>query len=111
MRTLQHLWRVEGALERVVPTAVRTLLVTAHLQEDLQESAERALRRTDEIISRARDGIPEGRENPRRLLAKAVEMHAAGRPSFWSGGSCQTKRWSCRKVNPTSGKASAAKVR
>jgi hypothetical protein len=48
-----------------------------NIQEDLRESAERALRRTDQIIERSRTAVVErGSERARRVLSRAIELQA-----------------------------------
>lgn len=78
--------RAEEALAQGRPLAAFQLTVSAregglralricHVEEDVHESADRALRRTDEILSRARDVVAErGRARARKPLQRAIAL-------------------------------------
>ncbi len=54
-----------------------------NLEEDRKDSAERALRRTDDVISRAQDTVAEhGNEQARQVLARAVELQSRATAEF-----------------------------
>jgi len=62
--------------------AVRALRL-CHLEENARDSAERALRRTDQILARARDAVgARGDERARQLLGRAVDSQAQARREF-----------------------------
>ena len=80
-RYLVALQLTMGARER----AHRALRL-CRIEENLQESAERALRRTDELIARAQEQVDaKGIELARDALARAIEIEARARQDF-SGG-------------------------
>ena len=55
-------------------------------QEDLQESAQHALQRTDEVIGRAQQAVESSRKsNARRVLARAVELETSAEQDYRSG--------------------------
>jgi DNA-binding transcriptional ArsR family regulator len=69
--------RYLAALQLTMSARERTLkaLRMCRLEEDLQESAERALRRTDEVIARAREVVGAGANDAaRRALSRAVDL-------------------------------------
>ena len=78
--------RAEDALAHERPLAAFQLTVSAreralralrlcNMQDNLQESAEHALRRTDEILSRARDQVADrDEERARRMLRRALDL-------------------------------------
>ncbi len=54
-----------------------------HVEENLKDSAEHALRRTDDAIERARDIVGQtGNEEARRSLSQAVELQAQAQGEF-----------------------------
>ncbi len=56
------------------------------IEENLQESAERALRRSDELIARAQEQLDaNGSELARDALARAIEIEARARQDFMGG--------------------------
>ena len=55
------------------------------MDENLQESAERALQRTDQLIERARDRIGEASEPARQALARAVDVQGRAWIEFRAG--------------------------
>ena len=69
-RYLAALQLTRGARERALDA-----LRLCNLQEDLRDSSERALRRTDEVISRAQDRVSEhASEQARQTLARAIDL-------------------------------------
>lgn len=88
--------RAEEAIAERRPLAAFQLTVSArergvgalricHVEEDLQESAERALRRTDEVLARTRDQVAEqGRDRARRPLKRAMDLQERARAEFRS---------------------------
>ena len=55
------------------------------MDENLQESAERALQRTDQLIDRARDRVSGASEPARQALARAVEIQGRAWTEFRAG--------------------------
>ncbi len=69
-RTLAALQLTMGARERALKA-----LRACNLSENLRDSAERALHRTDEVIARARDRVADHDREPARIsLSRAVEF-------------------------------------
>ena len=80
--------RYLAAFQLTVSARERALraLRFCNIQEDLQESADRGLRRTDEILSRARDLVAEkGVERARQVLDRATELEDRARAEFRAG--------------------------
>jgi len=77
-RFLAALQLTTSARER----ALRALRL-CHMQENVRENAERALKRTDEVIARARDEVAEtGSERARQMLGRAVEIQERAYAEF-----------------------------
>ena len=77
--------RFLASLQLTVSARERALraLRMCNVQENLRENTERALRRTDEIISRARDQVSEGGlEQARQALSVAVELQTRAQAEF-----------------------------
>ena len=77
--------RYLAALQLTLSARERALraLRLCNMEENLQESAERALRRTDEVLSRARDVVGEhGNERARELLGRAERIQAEAHAQF-----------------------------
>lgn len=55
------------------------------MDENLQESADRALQRTDQLIERARDRVGEGSEQARQALARSIELQGRAWIEFRAG--------------------------
>jgi hypothetical protein len=56
------------------------------MEENLQETGERALRRTDEILARARGGVGGRREfRARNLMLRGEAIEAEARAQFQAG--------------------------
>ena len=67
-----------GARER----AFRALRM-CHIDENLKDNAEHALRRTDDAIARARDAVgPSANDEARRSLSQAVDLQAQAQGEF-----------------------------
>lgn len=80
-RFLVALQLTMGARER----AHRALRL-CRIEENLQESAERALRRTDDLISRAQEQLSAGAgDAARQSLARAVDLEAQARQDYVGG--------------------------
>ena len=80
-RYLVALQLTMGARER----AHRALRL-CRLEENLQESAERALRRTDEVIARAHEQVDErGNDAARQALARASDLQLQAQQDFRGG--------------------------
>lgn len=89
---MQH--RAEDALAQQRTLAAFQLTVSAreralralrlcNMQDNLRESAERALRRTDELLSRARDVvIDRNQDRGRRVLRRAIELQERATVEF-----------------------------
>jgi hypothetical protein len=80
-RYLAALQLTRGARERALDA-----LRLCNLQEDLRDSSERALRRTDEVIARAQDRVSEHpSEQARQTLARAVDLEDRATREFRAG--------------------------
>lgn len=80
--------RYLAALQLTLSARERGLraLRLCNLQENINEAAERALQRTDELISRAREVVQErGDEAARRALDRAVEIEGEAWAQFRAG--------------------------
>lgn len=80
--------RYLAALQLTMSARERTLkaLRLCHLEENLKESAERALRRTDEVISRARETVAEGDgERARAALERAANQQERAHADYQAG--------------------------
>ena len=55
------------------------------MDENLQESADRALQRTDQLIERARDRVAEGSESARAALSRSIELQGRAWIEFRAG--------------------------
>ena len=77
--------RYLAALQLTMSARERALraMRLCNAEENLRESAERALTRTDELISRARDLVADrGTDAARRALARSVDLQAEGWAQF-----------------------------
>jgi hypothetical protein len=64
---------------------VHRALRLCNVGENVQDGAERALQRTDEVIQRAEDRAAAGDDDVRRELARAQEIQARARAEFRDG--------------------------
>src|SRR5262249_25303096 len=77
-RYLAALQLTTSARER----ALRALRL-CNVEDNVREAADRALHRTDEILSRARDQVAEhGTDRARKLLARGVDLQARAQGEF-----------------------------
>lgn len=80
--------RYLAALQLTLSARERGLkaLRLCHLEENLQAAAERALRRTDQVIQRAHDAVSDHAGEPaRQALARAVQVQTRARGEFRDG--------------------------
>lgn len=80
--------RYLAALQLTLSARERALraLRLCNMEENLQEAAERALRRTDEVLARARDAVADhGNERARELLARAERLQGGAHGQLRAG--------------------------